>query len=166
MALSAIVVSSLLFVSCKSDTPKAAAEKFLNGFYHFDYDAAKSVSTKETKQTLDLMSQLTAMYPDSAKAEAKKIKITIKDEKIEGDKATVTYTSSDDGNKMERKLNLVKGGDDEKENKGKWLVAWSKDDSMGGGNESDVIEPAPTENEMDTTVAPPADEMADSNSSK
>ena len=121
-----------------------------------DYEAAKSVSTDETKKSLDLYAQFSTMMPDSIKNEAKKIKVVIKDEKIEGDKATVTYTTSEDGNKQERKLDLVK-----KENK--WLVAWNKEDMMGGGNDQEIMEPSAEETmSMDTTVAPPADAIPDS----
>lgn len=165
LSVAILLIGAIIFVSCKNDTPKAAAEKFLNGLTHMDYEAAKSVSTAETKKTLDLLASFSSMVADSVKAEAKKIKITIKDEKIDGNKATVTYTTSEDGGKMERKLYLVKGGDDEKENKGKWLVSYSKDDSMNGADNSDVIEPEPNEGGIDgestndTAVAPPADGM-------
>ncbi|HQE11289.1 MAG TPA: DUF4878 domain-containing protein [Flavipsychrobacter sp.] len=150
------------FVSCNSNTPKETAEKFLNAFYHMDYDGAKSLATNDSKATIDLFAQFaTAMMSDSMKAEAKKIKIEIKDEKIEGDKATITYTTSEDGNKLERKLNLIKQGEGEKKDNGKWLVAWSKQDSMTdteGENEQGISEPAPTENgSVDTLVAPPVD---------
>jgi GH25 family lysozyme M1 (1,4-beta-N-acetylmuramidase) len=52
----------------------------------------------------------------------KKIKVSIKDVKEEGDKAVVTYTSSD--NPTEQKLNLVKEND-------KWLVQFTKTDLVG-----------------------------------
>src|SRR5690606_19108182 len=107
---------------------KAAADKFLTSLAHMDYEAAKTVSTEDTKKMLDLMAQFSSMMPDSVKTEAKKIKITVKDEKIEGDNATVTYTSSEDENKTEHKLNLTK-------KEGQWLVVWNKDEGMGGGDE-------------------------------
>ncbi|HTN47384.1 MAG TPA: NTF2-like N-terminal transpeptidase domain-containing protein [Flavipsychrobacter sp.] len=166
LSIATLLVCAMSFVACKTDTPKAAAEKFLNGLYHMDYETAKSVSTEQTKGMLDLMAQFSTMMPDSAKTEAKKIKVTIKDEKIEGDKATVTYTSSEDGNKMERKLELVKGGEDAKENKGKWLVAWNKDDGMGGDAGQEKPADTPAEEPTDTTVAPPADNIADTATAK
>jgi hypothetical protein len=61
--------------------------------------------------------------PDSSKASAKKIKVDIKDIKEEGDKATVTYVTSENPN--DQKLDMVI------EN-GKWLVKWSKQDGAGG----------------------------------
>jgi hypothetical protein len=166
LVVATLLVGAIIFVSCKNNSPKTAAEKFLNGLTHMDYEAAKSVSTADTKKTLDLLASFSSMIPDSVKAEAKKVKIVIKDEKIEGDKATVTYTTSEDDHKMERKLYLVKGGEGEKENKGKWLVSYSKDDSMNGSENSDVVEPAPTETDAttDTAVAPSANEMTPTDS--
>lgn len=146
VALLAVAVS---FTACNSNSPKATADKFLTSLSHMDYEAAKSVSTEETKKMIELISSFSSMMPDSVKAEAKKIKITIKDEKIEGDNATVTYTSSEDENKTEKKLNLTKKD-------GKWLVVWNKDEGMGAGEEP-ATEPTTEEAPMDTTVAPPAD---------
>jgi hypothetical protein len=156
LSLFTLLLCIMGLVACNSNSPKTSAEKFLNGFTHLDYEAAKSVSTEETKKSLDLYAQFSTMMPDSIKTEAKKIKVVIKDEKIEGDKATVTYTTSEDGNKQERKLDLIK-----KDNK--WLVAWNKEDMMGGGNDQEIVEPNVEENmSMDTTVAPPADAIPDS----
>ncbi|HRO41901.1 MAG TPA: DUF4878 domain-containing protein [Flavipsychrobacter sp.] len=123
LSLTAVLAFSIGMTSCNSDSPKASADKFLTGLMHYDYEAAKSVSTEETKKMIDLMAQFSAMMPDSIKQAAKKTKVDIKDTKEEGEKATVTYTTSDDP--QEKKLNLVK------EN-GKWLVQYSKMDSMGG----------------------------------
>ena len=106
LSLAAIMVFTIGMVSCNSNSPKASADKFLTGLLHYDYEAAKSVSTEETKKMIDLMAQFSAMMPDSIKQAAKKVKVNIKDAKEEGDNATVTYTTSDDP--QEKKLNLVK----------------------------------------------------------
>lgn len=148
----ALLAVAITFTACNSNSPKATADKFLTSLSHMDYEGAKSVSTEETKKMIELISSFSSMMPDSVKAEAKKIKITIKDEKIEGDNATVTYTSSEDENKTEKKLNLTKKD-------GKWLVVWNKDEGMGAGGEEHTTEPAPEEEAMDTTMAPPADAM-------
>src|SRR5690606_9619758 len=108
LSIIALLAVAITFTACNSNSPKAAADKFLTSLAHMDYEAAKTVSTEDTKKMLDLMAQFSSMMPDSVKTEAKKIKITIKDEKIEGDNATVTYTSSEDENKNEHKLNLTK----------------------------------------------------------
>lgn len=144
----AVVALAVSLVSCNNNSPKASAEKFLNGLNHMDYEAAKSVSTDETKKMLDMMSQLTAMMPDSTKENAKKVKVTMGKEDVNGDKATVAYTTSEDT--TSRNLTLVKQN-------GKWLVQWSKNDN-GGGSGEEMTAPtqeggAPTN---DTTMASPA----------
>lgn len=120
-------------VSCDSNSPKPIADKWLNGLYHLDYKSAKEVSTDDTKQLLETLEQFSTIYPDSVKEEMKKIKVDIKDVKEEGDKATVTYTTSDEPS--EKTLNLVKQN-------GKWLVKWTKQDQMGDAAGDEMEEPA------------------------
>jgi hypothetical protein len=146
LSLTAVLVLAVSFVSCNSNSPKTSADKFMTGLLHYDYDAAKSVSTEETKKMIDLMAQFSAMMPDSVKQAAKKVKVNIKDSKEEGDKAVVTYTTSDDP--AEKKLNLVKQD-------GKWLVQYSKMDEGNGAAEPSL--PAEEITPVDTTTAPPAD---------
>lgn len=141
-SLVAVFALAISLVSCNSNSPKASAEKFVNGLTHMDYEAAKSVSTEDTKKMLEMMQQLTAMMPDSVKQNAKKEKVTMGKEEINGDKATVTYTTA--SNPTEQKLNLVKQN-------GKWLVQWSKNDNNGG---SDATQPA-TPPSNDTFAASP-----------
>lgn len=159
-----ILFTTVAFMACSSNTPKDTAEKFLNAFYHMDYDVAKSLATEESKATIDLFAQFaTAMMPDSIKTEAKKIKIVVKDVKVDGDKAVATYTTSEDGNKTERKLNLIKMGDEDKKNKGKWLAAWSKQDSMTDDEGAALdAEQRTGENAepVDTLVAPAVDDTS------
>jgi len=119
-------------ISCNKNTPEASAEKFLNGFLHMDFEAAKSVSTEETKKFVGMMQQLSpAMVSDSVKNEAKKIKVKIIDSEIKGDKAIVTFTTSESN--AQQKLHLVK------EN-GNWLVESTKNDQFDMENEP-VTEP-------------------------
>ena len=98
-------IFAVAFTGCNKNSPKAAAETYLNGLYHYDYEAAKSVATEETKNMIDLAAQFSAMMPDSMREEAQKIKVDIKDVKEEGDRAVVTYSTSDE--EAEKKLNLV-----------------------------------------------------------
>ena len=142
-----IFVAALFMVSCNSNSPKDVANTWLNGFYHMDYEAAKKVSTDETKTFISQLQALSGMMPDSIKKEMKKVTVNVKDVKEDGDKATVTYTTSTDGNK-EQSLKMVKKD-------GKWLVQFTKNDSMGdmgagGGNE-------PAADSAATTPAGPAD---------
>lgn len=120
-SFAAILVVVVTLTSCSSNSPKSVAKKFLTSFYQLDFDAAKKVSTDDTKKMLDMFQQLAPMMPDSSKQQLKKIKISIKDEKTEGDKSTVTYVTSD--NPKDQTLHLVK------QNK-KWLVQWSKQDQL------------------------------------
>ena len=135
-------------VGCDSNSPEAAADKFMTGLLHYDYEAAKSVSTEETKKMVDLMAQFSAMMPDSMKKEAKKIKVNIKDSKEEGETAVVTYTTSEDP--AEKKMNLVKQD-------GKWLVQYTK---MDEGNGTESMPPADEVPTSDTATTASADGTA------
>lgn len=149
----ALLFCAVAFVACNSNSPKATADKFLTGLHHGDYEAAKSVSTEETQKMVDMFSQFAQIITDSAKAESKKIKVNIIDEKVDGDKATVTYKLSNEN--VEKKLDLIKKDD-------KWLVVWNKMDDAAGSDE-EMMDNEPTDEEpMDTTVAPPADAIPDS----
>lgn len=141
-SLVAVFALAISLVSCNSNSPKASAEKFANGLTHMDYEAAKSVSTEDTKKMLDMMQQLTAMMPDSVKQNAKKEKVTMGKEEVNGDKATVTYTTS--SNPTEQKINLVKQN-------GKWLVQWSKNDNNGGAGADMNQGSTPTNDTFATT---------------
>ncbi len=122
-SLSAVVFAALFMVSCNKNNPKDVADKWLTSFYHMDYEEAKKVSTDETKGLVNTFQELTRSLADSSKQEMKKIQVTIKDVKEEGDKATVTYTTSEEDAK-EQKLAMIKKD-------GKWLVEFSKNDMMG-----------------------------------
>lgn len=130
-SFAAILIVVVMLTSCSSNSPKGVAKKYLNAYYHLDFDGAKKVSTDETKKMLDMFQQLAPMMPDSAKQQLKKITVDIKDEKIDGDKAVVTYTTSD--NPKDQTLHLVKQNN-------QWLVQWSKQDQMNdnGGGQPDA----------------------------
>lgn len=127
LSFSTLLLASMLLVSCSKNSPKDVANTWLTSFYHMDYEAAKKVSTDDTKALLTQLSALSSMMPDSTKKELKNISVTIKDVKEDGDKATVTYSLSGgkDAPKDTPPLKLVKQG-------GKWLVQFTKQDQMGG----------------------------------
>jgi hypothetical protein len=87
-----------------------------------EFEQAMKLSTPDTKNLLNSLKELTDGVDDSSKAEIKKIKVTIKDVKEDGDRAVVTYVASD--NQQEQALNLVKQND-------KWLVLFTKADLVG-----------------------------------
>jgi hypothetical protein len=152
LSVAAVLALAVTLVSCNSSSPKAAAEKWLNGFYHMDYVAAKEVSTEETKKQLDTYESMMGMMQKDAKDEAKKIKVDVKEPKVTGDNATVEYTLSNDPSP--KTLKLVKQNS-------KWLVQWSKMDLGGagagasGGDTNAIGTPMGTG--PDTVSAPPAD---------
>ncbi len=113
---------SVLLISCSKNTPKEVAHTWLTGFNRMDFEQAMKLSTPDTKNLLSSLMELTEGVTDSGKAELKKITVTINDVKEDGDKAVVTYISSD--NPVEQKLNLVKQND-------KWLVLFTKTDLVG-----------------------------------
>ncbi|MBS1645109.1 MAG: DUF4878 domain-containing protein [Bacteroidetes bacterium] len=155
LSVAAVMMLAMTLVSCGGGGPKANAEKFLNGFYHMDYAAAKEVATDDTKKQLESYESIMgSMVQQSAKDEAKKLKIDIKEPKVNGEAATVEYTVSNDPSPKELKMVKVNG---------KWLAQWSKMDMGGGAG-------APTEpntgGAIDTTMAPPADAPADTAAKK
>jgi len=122
-SLFVFVLAAFVLAGCSKNTPKDVAYNWLTDFNHFDFDAAKKLSTSDTKNLLASLQQLTDKITDSNKQDRKKVTVNIKDVKENGDKAVATYTTSDEPTK-EQTLNLVKQGNN-------WLVEFSKIDLMG-----------------------------------
>ena len=141
-SLAVLLVAAVLLASCKKNTPKEVATEWLTDFYHLDYEAAKKLSTDDTKNLLSQVEQLASMIPDSTKQSYKKTSTTIKTVKITGDKAVVTYIVSDNP-ALEQPLNLVKIN-------GQWLVLYTKEDQPDPSSAETI--PA-----ADSTGAAPAD---------
>ncbi len=127
LSLSGLLLAALFLVSCKTG-PKDVAKTWLTDFYHMDYDAAKKLSTEDTKKLLSQFQELSTMINDSSKKELAKIVVTIKDAKIKDTTATVTYTTSDVPDK-EQAITMVRQND-------KWLVQFTKNDTMGGDDQN------------------------------
>ncbi len=110
------VAATALFAACGggSATPSDVASKFLTHIDKKEFKEAKDYGTKATGELLDMVASMASMMP---KEDPKGF--TIKEEKIDGDKATVTYRSN--GKEADETLNLVKED-------GKWLVSMSKED--------------------------------------
>lgn len=143
LSLSAVVLMSLVLFSCSSKSdPKDVARNFLNALTQMDYEGAKKYGTPETGKMLEMLNSFATMLPDSAKANARKIKIEIKDAKTEGDKCSITYRNSE--KQSDQVLTLVKKD-------GKWLVDMSKDDSMNAGEDASVPEEVPAEDSIPAT---------------
>ncbi|MFH0894789.1 MAG: hypothetical protein V2A54_10165 [Bacteroidota bacterium] len=99
-SLTVLVIAAVAFASCgSSSSPKATAEKFLNHIQKKEYAEAKKLATKESEATIDMMASFGSMG-----GEQKEAKIEMKDEKIDGDKATVNYVENGEN----KTLSLVK----------------------------------------------------------
>lgn len=115
-----IAVAALMTACGGGETPSKVAEKFLTHIDKKEFKEAKAYGTKATGDLLDMVDGLAGMMP---KEDPKGF--VIKEEKIEGDKATVTYRSN--GKEADETLNLVKED-------GKWLVNMSKEDMNKEGD--------------------------------
>lgn len=102
-----------------ASTPSQVAEQYLTALNKMDFDAAKKLGTEKTGQMLDMMAPMMKMMGDAAK---KEVGFKILGEKIEGEKATVTYRSDD--KEADETLTLI-------QKDGKWLVDMAKEDNMG-----------------------------------
>ncbi|MEI7596847.1 MAG: hypothetical protein WCK02_13940 [Bacteroidota bacterium] len=143
--LAILVVAVVAASACKkTEEPSAIAEKYLNHLNKMEIDEAKKFATKETGAQLDL---LKTMLGDQ-KPEGEIKPVTIKDTKIDGDKATCTYS---DGEK-EESINLVKV-------EGEWKVEWKKENPMGG-------DAGMSEAPSDSTATPATEEAAKTEESK
>ncbi len=142
-----VAIIPFALMSCNKNTPKDVAHTWLTGFNQMDFEQAMKLSTNDTKNLLSTLEQLTEGVSDSGRAELKKIKVSIKDVKEDGDKAMVTYTSSDNPN--EQVLSLVKQND-------KWLVQFTKTDLVGTLPQTtegeDMSEDVPTTDSAATTA--------------
>jgi N-methylhydantoinase B/oxoprolinase/acetone carboxylase alpha subunit len=138
-----LLAVSLTLASCSKNTPKEVARAWLVGFNRMEFEQSMKLSTNDTKNLLSSLQELTEGVTDSGKSELKKITVTINDVKEDGDKAVVTYVSSD--NPVEQSLNLVKQND-------KWLVQFTKTDLVGTMPKNEEEETLPT---TDSVVSPP-----------
>ncbi len=127
-----LFASILLWTSCKnSNSPQAVTEKFLNSFVKMDYEAAKSVSTKNTWELLDIWASFSKEIPEDVKQ--KKIddfKVKITDTKKESDTTMVVSYVTEPKILPFNKLRLLQ----EKDIDGniRWKVDISTLDLIGG----------------------------------
>ncbi len=150
LSLSVIAIMATILVSFDKTHPKDVAETWLTSFYHMDFEAAKKISTTDTKALLTQLTEFSSLIPDSVKDEAKNIVININDVAEDGDKATVTYKalSGKKGDPGEGgTLKLVKQS-------GQWLVLFTKDD-VNASSGKDAGTPT-----LDDRTNPPAADTA------
>jgi hypothetical protein len=151
-SFSVTTLAAIFLVSCGGkNTSREVANTWLTGFYHMDYEAAKKVSTEDTKALLSQLSVLSGAVSDSVKKEKIKVNIVIKDDKETGDTALVTYCVVDGKDTLNDMppLKLIRSSTGDQ--KGKWLVLFTKNE-MGGP----TPEPANAMPPADSTGAAPA----------
>ncbi len=127
--LSLLVVA---FYSCKkTNSPQAVTEKFLNSFVRMDYESAKSLSTQNTWELLDIWASFAKEIPDEVKKKkAENFKVTITDTKRESDSTyVVTYTTEPKILPF-NKIRLLRQAD--QEGRERWKVDISTLDLLGG----------------------------------
>ena len=123
-----------------AETPETVARKFLEAMATADLDAARKYMCADTAKDFDAsmeeekkkrgeveFTKRLEKEKKKAKEKSKGVKIEKKDVKIDGDKATVTFTASKEGEKRkddEIKLNLVKED-------GEWKVDMSAEKKEG-----------------------------------
>jgi hypothetical protein len=132
---------SSAFNSVRTDInqPRHIAYHWLSSFYHMQYDEAKKLSSEDTKILLEQFSGLTGYMSDSSRTEMMRVKVGIKDTKIQGSGANVIYTTSDNPEK-EQVINLVN-------HRGRWQVQFTKSDIQGSENPADIAQ-GPAEEQL------------------
>jgi hypothetical protein len=150
-----ILLCTMVLTSCKnSNSPQAVTEKFLNSFVKMDYEAAKSVSTKNTWGLLDIWASFSSQIPEEVKQKRiEEFRIKITETRKESDTTMlVTYVTEP---KMLpfNQLRLLQ----EKDIEGniKWKVDISTLDLVGGDEmyieeEKKAVEEEPTLPQTDT----------------
>lgn len=131
-----VVLVVLVFMNaCKNDSkPEAVGEKFLNHLNKQEWAEAKKLGTEATGQMIDMMESLSKMGGEAAKPKDVK-PVTIKETKVDGDKAVLSYCCDEKG--QDGKVNVVKVD-------GKWKVDMKKEENAGGAASADTTAKADT----------------------
>ena len=108
-----VILMLHLFSSCKnSNSPQAVTEKFLTSFVQNDFDKAKSLSTKNTWEMLDIWASFTKDIPENEKEQkAANFKVKILGVKAESDSTMIVTYSTDPKFLPFDKLRLLKQTD-------------------------------------------------------
>jgi Domain of unknown function (DUF4878) len=121
LSLFTLVACVMMLISCGGGDIKGTATAFINAANKYDFESAKKYAAAGTKAELDKMTEQLKTIPadqkklfDEEVAKRSKYTFTIKDVKENGEKATVTFTSSEEPSKVDS-LHMVKES-------GKWLV--------------------------------------------
>lgn len=128
-----LVVALALFVAACGGggaKPGDVAKNFLTAVNDLNFEEAKKYATAESASMLDMMGGLMNMGGEEMEKPEPQ-EITITNEEVDGDNATVTYTTKDEeGNDVEETIDLVKVDEE-------WKVKFDKS-SLGGGDMGDI----------------------------
>lgn len=127
-----VLLCALVWCSCKNtNSPQAVTEKFLSSFVKMDYETAKSLSTKNTWELLDIWVSYAKDIPEEVRKEkAAQFKMKITDTRKESDSTLIiTYTSEPKVLPF-NKLRLLQQKD--AEGRVRWKVDISTLDLIGG----------------------------------
>jgi|SRR5690606_13910218 len=130
--LVALSLCMLLAYSCKNtNSPQSVTEKFLTSFSRLDFETAKSLSTKNTWEMLDIMAAFAKEVPEEHKEKiSAQLKIRITDTQKESDSTVVVSYTTTPKFLPFNKLRLLKQKDiDGRE---RWKVDFSSLDVIGG----------------------------------
>lgn len=127
-----LLLPATLFYSCKNtNSPQAVTEKFLNSFVKMDYETARSLSTKNTWELLDIWASFAKDIPESVKQEkAEHFKVKITESKRESDSTVIVSYTTDPKILPFNKLRLLRQTDIE--GRERWKVDISTLDLIGG----------------------------------
>lgn len=123
------IACGMLFLSYSGMSPntdadiRAIALTFLNGLYHMDFEAAKSVATKETRRQVEDYASIMEFAGEEAKKEAARLSVTLLEVRQGPATATVFYLlhAPQKHDTLPQRLHLIL-------EEGQWRVAWTKND--------------------------------------
>jgi hypothetical protein len=127
-----LLLIATVYYSCKNtNSPQAVTEKFLNSFVKMDYETAKSLSTRNTWELLDIWASFAKDIPEEIKNEkAANFKVKITGNKRESDSTIIISYTTEPKVLPFDKLRLLRQTD--AEGRERWKVDISTLDLIGG----------------------------------
>ncbi len=135
-----ILLLLCMLTACKNpNTPEQTAAKFLNSLYNYDFEMAKSLSTRNTWSILNIMDARTKDIPDEVKQEnVGKLKINITRTVQETDSTYIVYYTTEPDFQIFPALRILKLEDED--GKPRYRIDISSLDSLSGGNDAFIEE--------------------------
>lgn len=127
-----LLLMATVYYSCKNtNSPQAVTEKFLNSFVKMDYETAKSLSTRNTWELLDIWASFAKDIPEEIRNEkAANFKVKITGNKRESDSTMIISYTTEPKVLPFDKLRLLRQTD--AEGRERWRVDISTLDLIGG----------------------------------